>query len=80
METINLKDLEPGSYVAVNGEITTKERVEQLIASGYRPSTIHTVSEAYIQDALDALRCDRLAGREPEDYCAPDPHAKRIIY
>lgn len=37
METVNLKDLEPGSYVAVNGEITTKERVEQLIATGYRP-------------------------------------------
>ncbi|MEQ7049527.1 hypothetical protein ABN764_02560 [Paenibacillaceae sp. P-4] len=80
MGTVNLKDLEPGSYVSVNGEITTKERVEQLIASGYRLSSLHTVSEAYIQDALDALRCDRLAGREPEDYCAPDPNAKRIIF
>lgn len=80
METVNIGDLAPGTYVSVNGEITTKERVEQLIASGYRPSSLHTVSETYIQDALDALRRDRLANREPEDYCAPDPHAKRIIY
>lgn len=80
METVHIKDLPPGSYINVNGEITTKERVQQLIASGYRPTTLYTVSEAYIQDALDELKRDRLAGKEPEDYCAPDPHAKRIIY
>lgn len=80
METVHIKDLQPGTYVAVNGEITTKERVEQLIATGYRPSSLHTVSDEYVRDALVALQRDRLAGREPEDYCAPDPHAKRIIY
>lgn len=80
METIRLSDLESGSYVSINGEITTKERVQQLIASGYRPSSLHTVSEAYIKDALDALCRYRTDVREPEDYCAPDPHAKRIIY
>ncbi|EJW16920.1 hypothetical protein M5X00_17635 [Paenibacillus alvei] len=80
MGTVELKDLKPGSYVAVNGEITTKERVEQLIESGFRPSSLYTVSEAFIKDALDALHRDRMAVREPEDYCAPDQHAKRIIY
>lgn len=79
MKTVKLSELPPGSYLNLDGEIVTKERVEQLIDTGYRP-TLFTVSDQHIDAALKALQRDRLAGREPEDYCEPDPYAMRVLY
>ncbi|MCP1309000.1 hypothetical protein [Paenibacillus tyrfis] len=79
MKTIKMSELRPGQNINYNGEIITKEQAEKIIASGERP-VLHTVSDGYIQAALNDLSRARKADKEPKDYCAPDPLAKHILY
>jgi hypothetical protein len=79
METVKLSELRPHAYINYNGEIIGKEKAEQIIASGEK-SVLFTVSDEFIEASLMALSEDRKAGRPLTDYCAPDPHAKLILY
>lgn len=79
MKAVRLSELRPGHYINYNGETITKEKAQQIVAAGEVP-VFYTVSDEYIQAALDDLSRARKAGEEPSDYCVPDPHAMRVIY
>lgn len=79
MNNVGLSDLLPGRYINYNGEIITKEKAEQIVASGECP-VLYTVSDVYIEAALNDLSRSRKAGEEARDFCESDLHAERVIY
>ncbi|WP_017687953.1 hypothetical protein [Paenibacillus sp. PAMC 26794] len=79
IKTIHINDLRAGQYINLNGEVTSLEKVKVLIASGETP-VIYTVSDQYIERALDSLSTTRKEGLEYRDFQEDDPEALRILY
>lgn len=79
IKTIHINELRRGQYINLNGEITTVEKVKELLAAGETP-VIYTVSDNYIERALDSLIATRKTGQDYGDFQEDDPDALRIMY
>lgn len=79
MEKIGCRSCDRGNTSITTVRLLQKSRPRKSIAFGERP-VLHTVSDGYIQAALNDLSRACKADEVPKDYCAPDPFAKHILH